>query len=42
MQVLQEAPREEFFSSAKQTQNKNRKIEELSSYAKQFFKVFLK
>jgi hypothetical protein len=42
MQVLLEAPREEFFSGAKQTLNKNRKIEELSLYAKQFFKVFLK
>jgi hypothetical protein len=37
-----EAPGEEFFSGAKQTRNKNRAIEELSPYAKQFFKVFLK
>ena len=42
MQVLLEAPGEDFFSAAKQTRNKNRKIEELSPYAKQFFKVFLK
>ena len=42
MQVLLEAPGEDFFSAAKQTRNKNRKIEELSSYAKEFFKVFLK
>ena len=42
MQVLLEAPGEDFFSGAKQTRNKNRKIEELSPYAKQFFKVFLK
>jgi hypothetical protein len=37
-----EAPGEEFFSGTKQTRNKNRAIEELSPYAKQFFKVFLK
>jgi hypothetical protein len=42
MQVLLEAPGEEFFSGAKQTRNKNRAIEELSPYTKQFFKVFLK
>jgi hypothetical protein len=42
MQVLLEAPGEEFFSGAKQTCNKSRSIEELSPYAKQFFKVFLK
>jgi hypothetical protein len=42
MQVLLEAPGEEFFLGAKQTRNKNRAIEELSPYAKQFFKVFLK
>jgi hypothetical protein len=42
MQVLLEAPGEELFSGAKQTRNKNQKIEELSPYAKQFFKVFLK
>jgi hypothetical protein len=34
MQVLLEAPGEEFFSDAKQTCNKNRRIEELSLYAK--------
>ena len=42
MQVLLEAPGEGFFSGAKQTLNKNWKIEELSPYAKQFFKIFLK
>jgi hypothetical protein len=42
MQVLLEALGEEFFSRAKQMRNKNRAIEELSPYAKQFFKVFLK
>jgi hypothetical protein len=42
MQVLLKAPGEEFFSGAKQTCNKNWRIEELSPYAKQFFKVFLK
>ena len=42
MQVLLEAPGEDFFFGTKQTCNKNRKIEELSPYAKQFFKVFLK
>ena len=42
MQVLLEAPGEDFFSSANQMRNKNQKIEELSPYAKQFFKVFLK
>jgi hypothetical protein len=42
MQVLLEALGEDSFSGAKQTRNKNRKIEELSPYAKQFFKVFLK
>jgi hypothetical protein len=34
MQVLLEALGEEFFSGAKQTRNKNQKIEELSPYAK--------
>ena len=42
IQVLLKVPGEDFFSSVKQTCNKNRKIEELSPYAKQFFKVFLK
>jgi hypothetical protein len=42
MQVLLEALGVEFFSGAKQTRNKNRAIKELSPYAKQFFKVFLK
>jgi hypothetical protein len=39
MQVLLEAPGKEFFSSAKQTRNKNRSIE-LLPYAKEFFQVF--
>jgi hypothetical protein len=34
MQVLLEAPGEEFFSCVKQMLNKNRRIEELSPYAK--------
>jgi hypothetical protein len=34
MQVLLKAPGEEFFSGAKQILNKNRRIEELFSYAK--------
>ena len=42
IKVFSEASREEFISTTKQMQNKNRKIEKLSSYAKQFFKVFLK
>jgi hypothetical protein len=42
MQVLLEAPGEKFFSCAKQTQNKNRSIEGLSPYTKEFFQVFLK
>jgi hypothetical protein len=41
MQVLLEAPSEEFFSSAKQTRNKNWSIKELSPYAREFFRVFL-
>jgi hypothetical protein len=41
MQVLLEAPGEEFFSSVKQSRNKNRSAEQLSSYAKEFFWVFL-
>jgi hypothetical protein len=42
MQALFEAPGEEFFSCAKQMRNKNRSIEELSPYTKEFFQVFLK
>jgi hypothetical protein len=42
MQVLLEAPGEEFFSSTKQTCNKNKTIEQLSPYAKEFFRIFLK
>jgi hypothetical protein len=42
MQVLLKAPGEEFFSSAKQTRNKNKTIKQLSPYAKEFFRIFLK
>jgi hypothetical protein len=42
IQVFLEALGREFFSDAKQTRNKNWRIEELSPYAKQFFNVFLK
>jgi hypothetical protein len=42
MQVLLEAPEEEFFSSAKQTRNKNKIVDQLSPYAKEFFRIFLK
>jgi hypothetical protein len=41
MQVLLKAPGEEFFSSAKQTRNKNKTIKQLSPYAKEFFRIFL-
>jgi hypothetical protein len=41
MQILLEAPGEEFFLGAKQTRNKNQSIEELSPYAREFFRVFL-
>jgi hypothetical protein len=42
MQVLLEALGEEFFSSAKQTRNKNKTTKQLSPYAKEFFRIFLK
>jgi hypothetical protein len=42
MQVLLETPREEFFSSAQQTQNKNKTVGQLSPYAKEFIQIFLK
>ena len=42
MRVLLEAPGEEFFAAAKQVASKNKSIEELSSYAKEFFKAFLR
>ena len=41
MHVLWEAPREEYFVVVKLVSNKNKAIEELSSYAKHFFKAFL-
>lgn len=41
MRILLEAPGEEFFVAAKLVINKNKPIEELSPYAKQFFKLFL-
>ena len=41
MQVLLEAPEEEFFTSAKETKNKNKSAEQLSPYTKEFFRVFL-
>ena len=42
MQVLLEALREEFFSSPKQTRNKNKTVRQLSPYAKEFFQIFMK
>ena len=42
MRVLLEAPGKEFFAVAKQIASKNRSIEELSPYAKEFFKAFLR
>ena len=41
IQVLLEAPKKDYFVIAELVSNKNRSIEELSSYAKEFFKVFL-
>ena len=41
MRVLLEAPGEDYFVAAKAVSNKNKSIEELSPYAKQFFKAFL-
>ena len=37
-----EALGEEFFTAAKQVASKNKSIEELSPYAKEFFKAFLR
>ena len=42
MRVLLEAPWEEFFTIAKQVASKNKSIDELSPYAKEFFKAFLR
>jgi hypothetical protein len=42
MNVLLETPGDEFYGPAKQTKNRNKSIEELSPYAKEFFKLFLK
>nr|PNR32277.1 hypothetical protein PHYPA_026403 [Physcomitrium patens] len=42
MRVLLEAPGEDFFSAAKLTRNKSKSCEELSPYAKEFFRVFLR
>ena len=42
MRVLFEAPEEEFFAAAKQVASKNKSIDELSPYAKEFFKAFLR
>ena len=41
-QLLFTALKEEFFLQAKRSSSKNKKCEELSSYAAEFFKVFLK
>jgi hypothetical protein len=41
IQVFLKAPSKKFFSSLKQTRNKNRSIEQLSPYAKEFFWIFL-
>ena len=41
MRILLKALREEYFVVAKLVSNKNNAIEELSPYAKQFFKAFL-
>ena len=42
MRVLLKAPGEEYFVATKLTSNKNKPIEELSTYAKQFFTLFLR
>ena len=42
MRVLLDAPGDEFFAAAKQVASKNKFIDELSLYAKEFFKAFLK
>ena len=41
MRVLLEAPGEEYFAAAKQVESKNKTIDDLSPYAKAFFKAFL-
>ena len=40
--LLLTAPKEEFFSQVKRPSNKNKKCRELSPYAAEFFKVFLR
>ena len=42
MRVLLNALGEEFFAVAKQVASKNKSIDELSPYAKEFFKAFLR
>ena len=42
MRVLLDAPGDEFFAAAKQVANKNKSIDELSPYTKEFFKAFLR
>ena len=42
MQILFDAPGEEFFAAAKQVASKNKSIDELPPYAKEFFKAFLR
>ena len=42
MRVLLDAPGDEFFAAAKQVASKNKSIDELSPYAKEFFKAFLR
>ena len=42
MRVLLDVPGEEFFAAAKQVASKNKSIDELSPYAKEFFKAFLR
>ena len=42
MRVLLDAPGEEFFAAAKHVASKNKSIDELFPYAKEFFKAFLR
>ena len=42
MRNLLDAPGDEFFAAAKQVASKNKSIDELSPYAKEFFKAFLR
>ena len=42
IRVLLDAPGDEFFAAAKQVASKNKSIDELSPYAKEFFKAFLR